>query len=146
MLNSNIINNITTLYFKNKFNNVLKQVKQVEHDYYSISDYDTRPEGHTITINKKNYDIHFSYNPFWTCKTIKRDENDFFVSADLNNNHPRDWDWHWDFSNNLPDYLYQNLDLDDDTDDINDIKEMERNVINYFNTLKPMVRTFKIKK
>ena len=116
---------------KDKFNEVIEQLKQVKHDYYHISDYDTYPEGHTITIKKKNYDIEFTYHPYWTCKTIKQDESDFYVSANLTYDHPRDWNWDWNFSNNLQDYLCQNL----DTDDINDIKQVERNIIDYFNNL-----------
>ena len=139
----NIIKNyVITERNKDKFNEVVKQINRIQHDYYSISDYDTYPEGHNITIKKKNYDIEFTYHPYWTCKTIKRDGNNMEVSADLTDNNPQDWDWDWNFSNNLPDYLYQNL----DTVDINDIKQVERNVINHFNILEPMKRTIKIKK
>jgi hypothetical protein len=116
---------------KDKFDDVIEELKQVKHEYYHISDYDTYFEGHSINIKKKNYDIEFSYHPYWTCKKIVKDENDFYVSADMIDNHPRDWDWDWNFSNNLPDYLYQNL----DTVDINDIKQVEKNVIEYFNSL-----------
>ena len=151
MLNSNIINNITTLYFKNKFNNVLKQVKQVEHrfdEYYN-------DESHNIIIRVKNYDIEYTYDNYGSIKCISR-YNDLDTYGTAFPNNYIEWfetvfryvdnpsqSLKWGCSDDL---LGVTWPYADDDDDINHIKEMERNVIEYFNTLKPVKRIIKIKK
>ena len=143
MLNSNIINIITTLYFKNKFNNVVKQINRIQNEYCEIQhDYCGGGKDiiHTITIKKKKYDIEFSYHSYWTCKIISRAGTYYEISGAYVDDPPLALRGGW--SDDLWDYCCYAR----NTDDINHLKEMERNVINYFNTLKPMPRTIKIKK
>ena len=120
---------------KDKFNEVVKQINKIKHDYDYIDD-----EIHSITIKKKNYDIEFTYFPYFSNKTISRADTYYEISGAYVDNPPLALSGEW--SNDLWDYcLYAR-----NTDDINHLKEMEKNVIDYFNSLEPLKRTIKIKK
>jgi hypothetical protein len=124
---------------KDKFNEVVKQINQIQHETDFIF-YDEEMPVHTITIKKKNYNIEFSYSENTTGKSISRGDTYFEIYGDYIDNPPQALQW--SKTDDLWDYCcYASND-----DDINHLKEMEREVINYFNTLKPMKRTIKIKK
>jgi len=136
----NIIKNyVITERNKDKFNEVVKQINRIQHgtDFIFL---DEELPVHTITIKKKNYDIEFSYSENTTGKSISRGDTYFQIYGDYIDNPPQALQWCK--TDDLWDYCcYASND-----DDINNLKEMERNVINHFNSLKPMKRTFRIKK
>jgi hypothetical protein len=128
----NIIkNNVIMLRNKDKFNEVVKQINRIQHEYCEI---------HTITIKKKNYNVEFTYFPYFSNKTISRADTYYEISGAYVDDPPLALTGEW--TDDLWDYCCYAR----NNDNINNLKEMERNVINYFNTLKPMERTIKIKK
>ena len=137
----NIIkNNVIMLRNKDKFNEVVKQINRIQHEYTRLFDSDSEP-CHIIRIEKQKYDVEFSYNNTnFRSKTITRGNKYYQHYGNWVDNPPVSL--LWECSNNLWDYCRYAR----NNHDINHIKEMEREVINYFNTFKPMERTIKIKK
>ena len=115
---------------KDKFNEVVKQIKQVKHDYDYIDD-----QIHSITIKKKNYNVEFTYYPYMSNKTISRANKYYSSYGDCVDKET----YQWEGSDNLCEYCCY---LWNDRDFYH-IKEMERNVIEYFNSLKPLKRNMK---
>jgi hypothetical protein len=152
-LNYNIKNTIITLYHKNKFNNVVKQIRRVPHEFREYEDY----YSHTIIFRKKNYDIKFLYTKGYSTKIIMRVKSIIRVNSgrrkveehicydidtDISEDTPR---IHiWELTCDLEDCC--RYDMEDTDINYHKIKEIERDVINYYNTLKPMKRIIKIKK
>ena len=118
---------------KDKFDNVIKQLKQVKHDY----DQTFEEQTHTIIIKKKNYNVEFTYMPNYCGKTISRSNKYYSSYGDFVDNHPHAYQWE------ESDGLWNLCGYARNDGDINHIKEMEQEVIDYFNSLKPLKRNMK---
>jgi len=126
---------------KDKFNEVVKQINRIQHDYDEGGD-----AIHTITIRKKNYDLEFSFMEHYTSKKIELNWYDRTQYFRLNGSRIEgdipfyEWDSteniHWNFDDSYT--VFET--------DINRLKEMEKFFINHCNINGPMKRTIKIKK
>ncbi len=109
---------------RDDFDKVIKQINKIQHDF----DFDFEDEIHTITIKKKNYNVEFTFFTTFSNKTISHEDTYYEISGAYVDDPPLVLTGEW--SNDLWDtccYPRSN-------DNINHLKEMEREVINYFNT------------